>query len=128
MCDELGCSPAKYRLRPRSQSQLAQFTNLTANHSCLINGAATATLVTNRLKATMISTTSLTFESAARPKFIEFTLSGCAISALNKTWTVEGSLIGQVNGARTAFTHATVTGGKALRENGSIIAGLEGAP
>ncbi len=103
-----------------------KYTNVTANHSCLINGAATATLITNRLKATTTSTSSLTFEPATPPKFIEFTLTGCAISALNKTWTVEGSVTGQVNGGSTTFTHATVTGEKTLKSNGSIISGLEG--
>jgi len=103
-----------------------KYTNVTANHNCLINGAATATLITNRLKATTTNKATLTFEPAAPPTFISFTLSGCAISALNKTWTVEGSVTGEVEGVTTVFKHTKTTEAKTLKANTSITAGLEG--
>jgi len=103
-----------------------KYTNVTANHSCLVNGAASATIITERLKAHTLSTTELKFEPAAGSTFASFTLSSCAISALNKTWTISGSVVGTVNGDKTVFTHEGTTGQGTLKANTSIPAGIAG--
>ncbi len=103
-----------------------KYLNVTANHSCLVNGAASGSVTTALLKAHSLSTTELKFEPNSGSEFASFTLSGCAIAALNKTWTISGSVVGTVSGTKTTFTHAGTTAQGTLKANGSIAAGLEG--
>jgi len=105
-----------------------KFLGVTANHFCLVNGAASATLTTNRLKTRTLSPTELKIEPAGGAPFISFTFSSCAIAALNRTWTVEGSgAVGTINGATVTFTHSAVTSQATTKMSpGNILAGLEG--
>jgi len=103
-----------------------KYLNVSANHSCLVNGAASSSVTTNLLHAHSLSTTQLKFEPNSGTTFAEFSLSSCAISALNKTWIISGSVIGTVNGAKTEFTHEGTTGQGTLKANTSIPAGLAG--
>jgi len=100
--------------------------NVTANHSCLVNGSASATLTTQRLKTHTVSPTEFEIEPATASADVFFTLSSCSIAALNKTWAVEGSAIGSISGATIAFTHTAVTTQGTTRTlSGTSLVGLE---
>ena len=101
------------------------FGSVTANHECKVNGSASASITTKELKATALSASELKLEPASGSTIEEFTLSGCNISALNKTYTVTGSVIGALDGGLTEFTHSGTTSQATLHLNGSINAGWE---
>jgi hypothetical protein len=103
-----------------------EYLSVTANHECKVNGASSGTVTTKLLKVHTLSTTELEFEPNSGTTLAEFTLSGCAIPAFNKTWVISGSLIGTVEGTQTVFTHAGTTGQETLEANASVPAGLEG--
>jgi len=103
-----------------------EFQNVSANHSCLVNGVALATITTEKMRTHTLSTTEVKFEPASGTTFATFTLTGCAISALNKTWVISGSDIGTVNGDKIQATHTGTTGQGTLKANTSINAGIEG--
>jgi len=102
------------------------YLGVAANHSCLVNGSATSSITTKLLKETGVSTTELKFEPNSGSTIAEFTLSSCAISALNKTWVISGVVVGTFNGAEVEFSHAGTTTQGTLKANTSIAAGLEG--
>lgn len=86
---------------------------------------------TNTLKATTQGQGEfLKFEPNEGEVFATFIISGCtgsaALEALNKTYTVTGSVKGVPTGATTKFTHAETTTQGNLKLNGSIKAGIEG--
>jgi hypothetical protein len=59
-----------------------------------------------------------------------FIIDGCTgagPSQLNKTYNVEGSVIGTPEGATAKFTHAGTTAQGTLVLNGTITAGINGA-
>lgn len=70
------------------------------------------------------------FEPAIGTIMAKFIISGCtgtaAIEALNKTYTVTGSIKGVPKGATVKFSHAEVTAAGATKINGTINAGFEG--
>jgi hypothetical protein len=87
---------------------------------------------TNELKAVTDENMGLKFEPAvAGQPFATFFMTGCkgseALEALNKTYSVTGSVTGQPTGGETVFTHATVTAEGQLKINGSIPAGIDGS-
>jgi hypothetical protein len=86
---------------------------------------------TNKLSASTTNPTELKFTPAAGEVFAAFIIDGCkgseALEGLNKTYTVNGSVVGTVNGVETSATHAGVTAQNTLKVNGTIKAGLNGA-
>jgi hypothetical protein len=84
---------------------------------------------TNELVGTTTSGMGVKFTPKSGSVFASFFIDGCegeALKGLNKTYTVQGSIIGEPNGGEIRFTHGSSTEQGSLLLNGSIKTGLEG--
>jgi hypothetical protein len=83
-------------------------------------------VVTNTLAASTAGLTKqLKFTPNSGTVFAPFTVEGCSVSALNKEYKAEGSVVGTVVGTMTEFSHAGTTTQGTLTLGGQK-AGLEG--
>jgi len=101
------------------------FRGMSANHECKVNGSSSANVTTVKLKTHTVES-GLKLEPASGTKLMSFILSGCSIGALNREWTLGGSVIGTVNGAKVEFAHTATTVQGTLLFEGTIAAGLAG--